>query len=134
MKKTKFQRLTAFALALLLCVGGCVMTVGASEASSITDTTTADIKALLNATPYNDYRQSAANREVPLVTESVTIDAIENLDEGKTTAAVTKDKTYGEEDQNEENLEASGVIAADGHSAGGGPLSPDRTCGGEGSE
>ena len=99
MKKTKFQRPTAFALAVLLCVGGSVVAVGASEASSITDTTTDDIKALLNATPYSDYKQSAANRDVKPATDKITIDAVEDLNEDKTTAAVIKDKTYGEEDR-----------------------------------
>lgn len=83
MRKSKFQRLTAFVLALLLVVSSCVMTVGAAtqeKNESVSSTTTSDIRALLNAISYSDY--SANNSEVPRATEDVTVDAVTDLDIG----------------------------------------------------
>jgi len=65
MKKTKFQKITAFLLAAIMLVG--CATVGAFAAegeSSITDLTTSDIKELLNAISYNDYVNDSKNKEV----------------------------------------------------------------------
>ena len=80
MKKTKFQRITAFALALVFLLCGSIVSVSADEQnSSVSQTTTSDIQALLNAISYTDY--IAGYGEVPLATQAVVIDA-------------TKDATY----------------------------------------
>ncbi len=73
MRKTKFQRLTALMLALvfLLCSG--IVGVSAADSSSVTETTTDDIKALLNAISYKEYQ--ALHSEVPAATEEIVIDA-----------------------------------------------------------
>ena len=52
MKTTKFQRVTAFMLALVLLLCGGIISV---SADSTTEITTSDIKELLNAISYNDY-------------------------------------------------------------------------------
>ena len=75
MKKTKFQRITAFILALVVLSCGGILGVSADN-SSVSGTTTADIKALLNAISYNDY--IANQSEVPLATEDKIIDATKN--------------------------------------------------------
>lgn len=77
MKKTKFQRITALGLALVFLLCGSIITVNADEAnSSVSNTTTSDIRELLNAISYNDYL--AAQKDVPLATEDVIIDATKN--------------------------------------------------------
>ena len=56
MKKTKFQRLTAFVLAVCFLIGGgLTLTVGAETNSSVTDKNLADIKEQLNAISYEKY-------------------------------------------------------------------------------
>lgn len=76
MKKTKFQRITALILALVvLCCGG-ALSVSADN-SSVSGTTTDDIKALLNAISYSDYILNQS--EVPLATQDVVIDATTNF-------------------------------------------------------
>lgn len=76
MKKTKFQRITAFVLALVVVLGGCVISVSADN-SSVSDTTTSDIKALLNAISYSEY--VALQGEVPYAEEDVILDATKNF-------------------------------------------------------
>ncbi|MBE6546625.1 MAG: extracellular solute-binding protein [Ruminococcaceae bacterium] len=78
MKKTKFQRVTAFVLALvfLLCSG--VVMIGAEENDSVSQTTTDDIRELLNAISYNDYIHAEAQTGVDRATEDVVIDATKN--------------------------------------------------------
>ena len=79
MKKTKFQRITAFMLALVFLLCGSVMSVGAAETDeSVSSTTTNDIRELLNAISYNDYISGMS--DVPLATEDVVIDATEGFD------------------------------------------------------
>ena len=56
MKKTKFQRLLAFVLALCFLVGGAI-SVGAEAGSSLTDTTLDDLKEQLTAVKYEEYRE-----------------------------------------------------------------------------
>ncbi len=56
MKKTKFHRLLAFALALCFLIGGTfTVTVSAKEDQSTTDKTLAEIKEQLNAISYQEY-------------------------------------------------------------------------------
>ncbi len=71
MRKTRFQRITAFALALvfLLCGG---LSVGVSAASS--DAATNDVGGSLTSTSYNAYLEEYA--DVPRATEDVVIDAM----------------------------------------------------------
>ena len=76
MKKTKFQRITAFVLALVVVLGGCVISVSADN-SSVSNTTTSDIKALLNAISYSEY--VALQGEVPYAEEDVILDATKNF-------------------------------------------------------
>ncbi len=73
MKRTKFQRITAFFLALVFLLCG-TFSVAASE-GSVTNTTTDDIKELLNAISYNEYSED--NAEVPRAEAEISIDATE---------------------------------------------------------
>ncbi|MBR2388731.1 MAG: extracellular solute-binding protein [Clostridia bacterium] len=75
MKRAKLQRLLAFVLAFLFIVSSAVTVSAAGENSSVTDKTTSDIKALLNAISYNDYCED--NVDVPNATEEIVIDATE---------------------------------------------------------
>ncbi len=94
MKKTKFQRLTALVLALVIAFGG-VIGVSASE-SSVTDTDISDIKALLNAISYDRYLKNTS--EIPVAKSEVTIDATKNYE------FVAKDgSVYGENDAIDES-------------------------------
>ena len=80
MRKSKFQRLTAFTLALLMILSVGVIGVGAAKAEkneSVSGTTTSDIRTLLNAISYNDYDQNHA--EVPLATTEVVFHAVDHL-------------------------------------------------------
>ncbi len=54
MKKTKFQRITAFALAMVLLICGCAVTVSA-DAASDAELSTDDIREMMNAISYGDY-------------------------------------------------------------------------------
>ena len=78
MKRTKFQRATAFVLALvfLLCSG--VVMIGAEGNDSVSQTTTDDIRELLNAVSYNDYINAEAQASVDRATQDVVIDATKN--------------------------------------------------------
>ena len=62
MRKTKFQRITAFILAFLLLFCGSVNIAAAEGSVSVTDKTTSDIKALLNAISYKKYSED--NRDL----------------------------------------------------------------------
>ncbi len=82
MRKSKFQRLTAFALAFLMIVSCCVVSVGAAEDlknESVSSTTTSDIRALLNAISYNDYFEN--NKAVSRAEQEIIIDAYKDLDQ-----------------------------------------------------
>ena len=68
MKKTKFQRVTAFMLALVLLLCGGALSV---SADSSTNVTTSDIKELLNTISYNDY--TISNAEVPSAKTYITV-------------------------------------------------------------
>ena len=80
MKKTKFQRITAFALALVFLLTCGAVSVGAesSGGSSVSNTTTDDIQELLNAISYSDYitNQSSVKR----ADSDVEIDAVADID------------------------------------------------------
>lgn len=98
MRRTKFQRITAFVLALvfLFCSGAVV--VGA-EGGSVTNTTTKDIQELLSAISYSDY--IADRGDIKRATETIEIDAIATVDrtndedgKPKTTAAI-EEVEYG---------------------------------------
>ena len=77
MRKTKFQRVTAFALAFVFLLCG---TLGVSAVdtgdSSTTQTSLSDIKELLNAVSYNAYLEE--NADVPRAKTEVIIDALKN--------------------------------------------------------
>ncbi len=72
MRKTKFQRTTAFVLAFVFLFGS-AFSVAAATNGSVTDKTTSDIRDLLNAISYNEY--SANNKDYPNASGDVTIDA-----------------------------------------------------------
>ncbi len=81
MKKAIFMRISAFALALLFIISTCVLAIGAknsSDAGSVSDATTSDIRELLNAISYDDYITNKS--DVPKATEAdeVVISATEN--------------------------------------------------------
>ena len=72
MKRTKFQRITAFVLALVFLLCGSV-SIAAADEGSVTDKTTSDIRELLNAISYNEYSEDT--NDVPRATQEVVIDA-----------------------------------------------------------
>ncbi len=78
MRKTKFQRITAFAVALILLLCGGVGVSAADAGSSVTDTSISDIKELLNAISYDSYLED--NSDVERATEAVVIDATKNYE------------------------------------------------------
>ena len=73
MRRTKFQRITALILAILLLFGGTISAAAADNSASVTDKTTSDIKALLNAISYEKYSED--KKDVPNATEEIVIDA-----------------------------------------------------------
>ena len=83
MRKTKFQRLTAFVLSVMLVIGSLSICVFAAEAgdtqtdsgnnSSVSDSTLADIKELLNAISYSEYLEKHSN--VSWASEEIFINA-----------------------------------------------------------
>lgn len=88
MRKTKFQRVASFLLAALLLIGGSVA-VGAEDmlttsggSSSVTDKTIADYKEELESILYSDYMRDFKSYQ--RATESVVIDAVNDLDESQT--------------------------------------------------
>ncbi len=87
MKKTKFQRLLAFFMALCFLIGGStVLSVGAEDDnSSVTDKNLADIKEQLNADSYEVYIEEHA--ELPDATSAVIIPGSQ-VDAEATTAEV----------------------------------------------
>ena len=68
MKKTKFQRVTAFMLALVLLLCGGALSVSADNSTNVT---TSDIKELLNTISYNDY--TISNADVPSAKTYITV-------------------------------------------------------------
>ena len=54
MKKTRFQRITAFALAMVLLICGSAVSIGASPASG-ENSITEEIREMLNAESYSEY-------------------------------------------------------------------------------
>ena len=76
MRKAKFQRIAAFLLALTFLLGGATLFASADE-SSVSDKTTEDIKALLNAISYDEYL--AENAGVLKGDSVIVIDATKNV-------------------------------------------------------
>ncbi len=76
MRKAKFQRIAAFLLALTFLLGGATLFASADE-SSVSDKTTEDIKALLNAISYDEYLLE--NAGVPKGGSTIVIDATKNV-------------------------------------------------------
>ena len=76
MRKAKFQRIAAFLLALTFLLGGATLFASADE-SSVSSTTTDDIKALLNAISYDEYL--AENADVLKGDSVIVIDATKNV-------------------------------------------------------
>ena len=95
MRKTKFQRVTAFALALvfLLCAG--LVPVSADDSSGNGEGSASEIKELLNAISYNDYIAIYSNAQdkenfVPVANGTITVPGKDgvvssNIDLGKLT-------------------------------------------------
>ncbi len=90
MRKTKFQRVTSLLLALLLLACGATVTVAAEDAEgtvvynpSVTDKTIADYKEELESISYDDY--SVEFKAYDKATQTIVIDAIEDLDDERTT-------------------------------------------------
>ena len=76
MRRTKFQKLTALVLALLLAFGGAFsVSAAVDNSASVTDKTTSDIRALLNAISYKKYSED--HEEIPSATEEIVIDVTE---------------------------------------------------------
>ena len=76
MRKAKFQRIAAFLLALTFLLGGATLFASANE-SSVSDKTTEDLKALLNAISYDEYLFE--NADVPKGTSTIVVDATKNV-------------------------------------------------------
>ena len=90
MRRTKFQRVTSLLLALILLACGATVTVAAEDAEetvvynpSVTDKTIADYKEELESISYDDY--SLEFKGYDKATDTIVIDAIEDLDEERTT-------------------------------------------------
>ncbi|MBQ7384500.1 MAG: hypothetical protein IJV72_06895, partial [Clostridia bacterium] len=98
MRKTKFQRITAFAVALVLLLCGGVGVSAADSDSSVTDTSISDIRELLNAISYTSYLED--NADVDRATEEVVIDATKNYEfkfSKNAEAVYTQDTALGED-------------------------------------
>lgn len=87
-------------VALLLCGG--IMSVGAEE-SSTTDVTTSDIRELLNAISYNDYK--AQNAEIPRAQAPLVIDATK----GYTFVSLNGKDTYTSDTAIGENVDKANI-------------------------
>ena len=88
MKRTKFQRLIALILALTFIMGGAISVAAAdaaSESSSVTDSSIADIQEQLSAISYEEYSTKYA--DVPGASDEIIIDATK-YDKELTTAKV----------------------------------------------
>ena len=75
---TKFKRLIAGLLAFIMLFGGNAVIASASDKASdgsVTDTSLADLKELLNAISYDEYE--AKNKDVPKAKETLTINALD---------------------------------------------------------
>lgn len=101
MERTKFQRLTAFILALAFLLSCAVIAVSAdadSDNSGATDSsgskTLAEIKEELNAIKYAEYIQKDAFKKAATATSSIVIDAT-NYFADQTTADVSVDEYDG---------------------------------------
>ncbi|MBO5898588.1 MAG: extracellular solute-binding protein [Clostridia bacterium] len=101
MRKTKFQRVTSLLLALILLTCGATVTVAAQDAEasvvynpSVTDKTIADYKEELESISYDDY--SLEFKGYDKATNTIVIDAIEDLDEERTTLDRLTDAEWAE--------------------------------------
>ena len=75
---TKFKRLIAGLLAFIMLFGGNAVIASASDKASggsVTDTSLADLKELLNAISYDEYE--AKNKDVPKAKEALIINALD---------------------------------------------------------
>ena len=72
MKTTKFQKITAFMLAILFLVGGMGLTTSAADSGRTSEEgSLASIKELLNAISYNEYKERDDYKKVTEEAESV---------------------------------------------------------------
>lgn len=97
MKKTKFQRVASFLLAMTLLLGCSIFTVSAQEGdvainSTVTEKTIADYKEELESISYDEYNDSFEYYE--RAKETVVFDAIKDLDEEKTTLEWLTDEQW----------------------------------------
>lgn len=99
MRKKKFQSVTSLLLALLLLTGGATVSVGAEKTTadkaynaSVTDKTIADYKEELESISYDDYSKGFKSYE--RTTDTVVIDAIEDLNEQLTTLERLSDEDW----------------------------------------
>ncbi len=89
MKKTKFHRLLAFVLALCFLIGGVLTTTVAAESpNSDKQSAIEKIKEVLGAISYDEY--VVAHKDLPRADAVIVIDAVDDLNEAATTAAVKK--------------------------------------------
>ena len=102
MRRTKFQRILAFALALTFVLGGMLGVSAADTSTSVTETDISDIKALLNAISYSDYLENT--KDVESATDEIVID-------------VTKGYTYTARDGKvfTETTDVSGLFTEGGN-------------------
>ncbi len=88
MKKTKFHRLLAFALALCFLIGGVFTTTVDAAGGSGEQSAIDKIREQLNAISYAEY--IAAHQDLPKGETAITINAVQDLNEDETTAGVKK--------------------------------------------
>ena len=79
MKQPLFRRITALLLALSFVIGGGVIVAAADDASggSISDTTLDDVRELLNAVSYEEYKEGENFILAPKATEEIKINGID---------------------------------------------------------
>ena len=73
MKTTKFQRITALILTVVMLLCGGIVSVGAQETAPSTDTALEHIKEMLNAQSYKEYIE--ANAAVSNADKVISVDA-----------------------------------------------------------
>jgi len=102
MKKAKFMRITAFALAMLFIVSAGAMSVsaaGSDDADSVSGKTTSDIQEWLNIISYDDYIKEEI--DTPKATEDIVISAVKDENGNKNWTYVLKNGKTPEADDDQ---------------------------------
>ena len=116
MRKTKFQRVASFLLAMILLLGGSVFTAYAAEDdtainSTVTEKTIADYKEELESISYDEYTKNFVYYE--RAKETVVFDAIKSLDEVKTTLEWLTAEQWATLNDDDATNDVVGIYAAE---------------------